>query len=127
MPQTQAYGIAINAGVGDYLSIQNANLTGNTIGGIILAGALGGTHNVIANNRGYNPQGQAVITVGASPFTYTAGPSPEVIYVYGGTVSNITMGLAQIAAASPAQVTLPPNASLVMTYSVAPTMIKSVM
>ena len=81
---------------------------------------------VISNNPGYNPVGPSAITVGASPFTYAAGPSPETIYITGGTVSLIRRGATTVAAASPAQITLPPFGTVQVTYSAAPTMVKDV-
>lgn len=41
-----------------------------------------GTSNIIRNNPGYNPVGiSAAVTMGASPFSYTAGASPETHYI----------------------------------------------
>lgn len=75
-------------------------------------------------NRGYNNQGVASITVGASPFTYTAGNTPEAVYISGGTVSNISKNSATIFAAAPATVWLEPNEAITVTYSAAPAMAK---
>jgi parallel beta-helix repeat protein len=77
----------------------------------------------IANNDGHNPIGMLAITVTASPFTYTAGPTQETVFIRGGTVSLITIDGSTIFVASPATVELPPNKAVVVTYSVAPTMI----
>jgi hypothetical protein len=124
-PNTQGYGIYIHAGASDYVMIESAVVTPNLSGGLI-NGGMTGTHNVIRNVVGYNPVGQAAITVGASPFTYTAGPSPEVVYIAGGTVTQIRIGSTVIANASPAFVPLAPNEAVIVTYSVAPTMAKDV-
>lgn len=70
------------------------------------------------------PEGTASITVTASPFTYTAGTTPEAIYIRGGTVSDISKNSRTIFAASPATVWLEPGEAVVVTYSVAPTMEK---
>jgi hypothetical protein len=94
--------------------------------GGILKGTLTGTHNEIRNVTGYNPVGQAAITVGASPFTYTAGSSPETVYISGGTVSNIKVGSTTVGTASPMQLTLAPNQAITVTYTVAPAMVKDV-
>jgi hypothetical protein len=91
-----------------------------------------GTNNVIVNNIGYNPIGPASITVGASPFTYTAGSSPETIYIWGGTVSQINVdknggSLTTIAAAqSNGSFDLGPFEQIKVTYSAAPNMNKMV-
>jgi hypothetical protein len=91
-----------------------------------------GSSNVINGNPGYNPVGPAGISVGASPFTYTAGASRETVYVFGGTVSSVTYdknggGLGTVAAiASPCTIELGPYEQMKITYSVAPNMNKMV-
>jgi hypothetical protein len=91
-----------------------------------------GTNMFIADNIGYNPVGPATISVGASPFVYTAGPSPETVYIWGGTISSITFdknggGLTEVASnQSPCTVHLGPNDQLKVTYSAAPNMNKMV-
>jgi len=73
--------------------------------------------------RGYfAPQGVAAITVGASPFTYTAGDTAEVIYITGGTVSLVVKNGITVFAASPCTVHLGPGEAVVVTYSGLPTM-----
>ena len=84
-----------------------------------------GTNTVIKNNKGYNPVGISSITVGASPFTYTAGASPETVYVSGGTVSSITKGGNNFGLTS-GSFQLEPYESIVVTYTAAPTMYKDV-
>jgi len=79
---------------------------------------------LIEQHIGYNPVGISTITVTASPFTYTAGLTHETVYIYDGTVSNITVGGTSTAVASPSQVQLPPGIAVVVTYTVAPTMVK---
>lgn len=78
----------------------------------------------IENNIGYNPVGISTITVTASPFTYTAGVTHETVYIYGGTVSDVSVGGSTVATASPTQVQLPAGVAVVITYTVAPTMKK---
>jgi len=85
----------------------------------------GGTNTIIRNNRGYNPVGISSITVGVSPFTYTADASPETVYVSGGTVSSITKGGNNFGLTSGA-FNLEPYESIIVTYTVAPTMYKDV-
>ena len=43
----------------------------------------------IMDNYGYNPVGAAGIAPGASPFSYTAGASPETIYLAAGSITSI--------------------------------------
>jgi hypothetical protein len=88
--------------------------------------------NMIVNNPGYNPVGPAAITVTASPFTYTAGASPETVYIFSGTVSAVTIdknggGLGTVACgASPCAVDLGPFEQTKVTYTVAPSMNKMI-
>jgi len=84
-----------------------------------------GTGTIIFNNRGYNPVGISSITVGTSPYTYTAGASPETVYVSGGTVTSITKGGNNFGLTSGA-FNLEPYESIIVTYTVAPTMYKDV-
>lgn len=65
----------------------------------------------------------ASITVGASPFTYTAGTTAEVIYISGGAVTSITRNGVAITVALPLTVMLSPGASVVVTYTETPTMV----
>ncbi len=77
----------------------------------------------VRENFGYNPVGISSITVTASPFTYQAGLSPETVYVVGGTVTDITRsGNSLISSSHDYQINLEPKQSVIVTYSVAPTM-----
>ncbi len=81
-----------------------------------------GANNIILYNRGYNPVGVVAIIVGGSPFTHTAGASPETIYITGGTVSLIVKGAITLFTATEKTVELQPYQAVVVTYSVLPTM-----
>lgn len=107
------------------VDIENNTVTGNATNPAI---ALSGTYsNVkIRNNTGYNPLGTLAITVGASPFTYTAGTSSETVYVDGGTVTSITKNGQTIATSTGRNIHLEPNESIVVTYTAAPTMVKDI-
>ena len=119
----QTYGIEIGAGatISDGQIVDN-DLRNNLLGAINQRGTLVAT--ILRNNPGYNPQGPAAIIVGPSPFAYTAGPTPEVIYITGGMVSGITKAGATIATASPDTVTLAPNETIVVTYTAPPMMVR---
>jgi hypothetical protein len=86
--------IAIAAGGGDFIKIHDNTFLAATT--TLFFNAATGTHNFIHDNPGYNPLGVAVVTPGASPWTYTAGPTPETHYLNGGTVSSIKLGAAAI-------------------------------
>lgn len=85
-----------------------------------------GTGTIIKNNVGYNPVGVSSITVGVSPFTYTAGSSPETVYIRGGTVSDISKSSNTLFSETGHSVELKPFESVTVTYSATPTMIKDV-
>jgi hypothetical protein len=115
--------------------VQGVNVQGNTLEGNIVnvEDDAGPSHNnVFANNVGYNPLGPASISIGPSPFIYTAGTAPETVYVWGGAVSAISYDknggpLAAVANnASPCTIQLGPNEQMKVTYSAAPFMNKMV-
>jgi hypothetical protein len=63
------------------------------------------------------------IAVGASPFTYTnPGPYPQVVYIFGGLVTNISTNDLQVSNAVPCTVVLQPGRVVTVAYGVAPTM-----
>jgi hypothetical protein len=81
---------------------------------------------VVRENPGYNPVGASAIMVTASPFTYTAGVSPENVSIIGGTVSSVTKGGVQLASATGVVIHLEPAQSMIVTYSTAPTIAKDI-
>jgi Pectate lyase superfamily protein len=117
----QGFGVAVATGGSDIYSIVgNVCGTQNVTSCVSDAGT--GTTARVRDNIGYNPIGPSAITVGASPFTYTAGHTPETVYVQGGTVSNISHNGTQVFAQSNATVHLEPNETVSVTYSVLPAM-----
>ena len=109
-------------GSSDYCVITNNDLSGNTTP---INYAASGTHNLIGSNVG-NPVTMAGITVGASPFTYRAGPGPETVFINAGTVSNIEIDGVSVLIDSNHAIALRPNQVLRVTYSAAPFMVKAV-
>ncbi len=78
---------------------------------------------VVKDLHGFNPQGVAAISVGASPFTYQNADSvPEAVYIDGGTVSDISRDAMTVFTGTPALVWLEPRESVTVTYSAPPTM-----
>lgn len=117
---SQAYGISLVGG-SDYSVVANNDLRGNGTGG--LANPSGATHSIVSSNLGYNPVGGHAISVGATPFTYTAGPGGETVFVSGGTVTGINVnGQTAFGAATDVAVALGPNGTITVAYSAAPTM-----
>lgn len=106
------------------LQASDNDFTGNTAGAYTSSGNLTGAY--LINNIGYNDQQTpASITVGASPFTYTAGFTPENVYVTGGTIGSITKNGVGLSASVTGDITIPllPNQSIIVTYTIAPTMV----
>jgi hypothetical protein len=116
--KTQTYGLGINATITGAV-IQDNNFQNNKTGSInIVSGSITGW---IANNPGYNPLGPLAVTPAASPWTYTAGSTPEVLYLNGGTVSSVVKNSITLASATGTQVNFQPGETAVITYSSAPT------
>lgn len=118
-PGTNQKGITIANGA------SNVTLEGNDVsqlGAFTTINPGTGSSHIIRNNKGYNPIGASAISVGASPFTYTAGYTPETIYITGGTVSSIAKNSITLFTATEKSVNLEPGESLIVTYSAAPTM-----
>jgi len=123
---TQKYGISYETG----FSVTKALITGNhvhdnTTQGFNILGTLTGW---ISDNWGYNPVGASSLTPGSSPWTYTAGSTPEIIYLYGGTVSSVAKNSVTLATALSSTTALPvhlqPGESMAVTYSSVPTAVK---
>lgn len=124
--QTQVEGLLVGATrVVTGGKIEGNDFRDNKTRGITLSGTL--TSVDVRNNAGYNPIGTSAITVTASPFTYTAGNSPEDVYISGGTVSSIAKNSSTLFTATDKLVHLEPRQAVVVTYSQAPTMVKDVL
>lgn len=115
-----ANGIQILAGTANNFTIANCDLRGNTGSGLVDGSS--GTGRLKVNNKGYNPIGTVGITVTASPFTYTAGDTPEIVYINGGTVSLVAVQGASVFQQTNCSVRLSPGSAAVVTYTVAPGM-----
>jgi hypothetical protein len=116
---------SIAAGINLQSGSQGVLILGNEfLNGVPTPIVNNGTGHIIQSNPGYNPVGPAAISVGGSPFTYTAGSSPESVYISGGAVGNVTEGGATLLTATNASVDLDPLQSIVVTYTSPPTMTK---
>ena len=114
------------AGVGSTLvELVENDLSGNTAGALDVSTSMSQFARV-EKNRGYNPVGLSSITVGASPFTYTAGVSSEVVHITGGTVSAIKRDSTSVSSGSNRSILLQPGQALTVTYSALPTMVADV-
>lgn len=120
---TQKFALGVNTSIavtGAWIEGNDfqANNTGaiSLIGGATIAG-------IIQNNNGYNPVGAGAVSPSASPYTYTAGNSPETLYIAASTsITALTQGgvsILPIATSANGQiaVSLDANAVLVVTYT----------
>lgn len=119
--ENQRFGLDMDPAFSGTISMNGVDLRGNNTGALFDNGttAVGSS---VTNCPGYSPGGTALQSVGASPYTYTAGLRQEVCNVYLGTVSNITIDGVSVGVSSPCLFTLPPRKSAIITYSSVPTM-----
>ncbi len=123
LKENTGVGVNIVAGAGliSNLLITGVDVRANTGGTITYSGAGAVTSTwIIDRNPGYT-LGPVAVTVTASPMTYTAGPTPEEVYIDGGTVSSITKGGVTLATSTNRVIRLGPNEATTVTYSAAPT------
>jgi len=113
-------------GIREVGAVNDSEYSDNDLRGFATAAyaAGSGTGVELRDNRGHNPQGTASITVTSSPFTYTAGSTPEMVYIRAGTVSDVSKNSRTIFTATGCTVRLEPAQAVVVTYSSAPTMEK---
>ncbi|MCW3588791.1 hypothetical protein [Burkholderia cenocepacia] len=124
-PATAKFNLAIDSGFAGYLTVNGVDLTGAGVTPVYDATPASGNVQIV-NSPGYNPVGPKTITVGASPFTYKAGRSPEYVTINGGTVSSVLYGGdTQVCTSSPCSVQLSPGQALQVTYSSTPTMVSN--
>jgi polygalacturonase len=108
----------------DGVLVDNVDLSfadGNTVTNLSYLST--GTENEIGFVKGNNLRGAAAITPGASPYTYTAGPMAETVYLAASTsITALTQGgVSVLPAATAANVNftleLGPNEAAVITYT----------
>lgn len=119
------YGLGLTVGAGGTISnvtISGGTLLGQTAGVLDLATAIVRYVNV---DR-VQPVAAASLSVGSSPWTYTAGGAGETVYLVGGTVSSVTqngrnLDNGGLSAAQDLTCTIPGLQSIITTYTGAPT------
>jgi hypothetical protein len=116
------YGIKVDAAVSDRYVITDNIVTGNTTQGLLDGGT--GTSARVEANLGYDPGPLLGLTLTGSPYTYTAGHSPETIYILGGTVSDVKLNGQTIQNSTGSTVLLNPSESTTITYSSLPTVLR---
>lgn len=116
---TQDYHLVVQSAFTGTLLVDGFNATGEYVtGGIFNASMSTGVK--IINSPGFNPRGFLIPSVGASPWTYTAGASDESIILTGGTVSQVDYEGNNTLLTTPATFVLPAGKSMTVTYTVAP-------
>jgi hypothetical protein len=112
------------AGAVGRITINNNDLTGSTTK---ISNSMISSLSRIESNLGYNPVGNVTLTVGASPWLYTASPQRETVYVFGGTISDISINGLRLfgSAGMPLVIPLEPNDTMVITYSVVPLVVNT--
>ncbi|MBA2276912.1 MAG: hypothetical protein H0W06_04040, partial [Chloroflexia bacterium] len=114
--KTTPYGIAVDDA--HHVIVDN-HLEGCLTGAISTST---GTTNRIVNNEWQELRGAVSLAHGASPYTFTAGPKPEVLYVVGGSVSGITKNDMRLP--TNGAIDLEPGESISITYSIAPILMR---
>lgn len=120
--EKQKYGIDISASFSGLLVAHGVDMRGNNIGAVYSSGTIAAVGSKIDSCPGYNPAGASLVSVGASPFYYTAGLTAEAVSLYGGTGVVASVDGVVLANSSPGALTLQPRQVLGVSYASAPTM-----
>jgi hypothetical protein len=117
------YGIYA-AGAGNNLHIAGNTIVNMSTGTILITSTAGIK---IFNNTGDSAVGVAsFITVGGSPFVYTAGARPESIAISAGTVSEVKIGVTAVAFTTNRDLMLSPGQTMTVTYTGIPFITKNI-
>jgi hypothetical protein len=116
----QIYGFSINTTFTGG-AIADNDLRNNKTGSVSVSNPNLSSSTQLRGNHGWTHPAPATTAVGASPWTYTASSVPEWLFLYGGTVTSVTVGGQQIASGSNVAIPLEPGDAAVVTYSSAPT------
>ena len=107
-----------------WLSINRAGpplvVTGNITNGLAItlpSASWAGVEVLIAGNPGYNPVGPATQSTGGSPWGYTAGPTPEILYLSGAATLSVVKRGVTVCTAVPCSIWLSPGDNVVSTYT----------
>ena len=118
---TQKYGIDFGAGFSGIVTVQGVDLDGNVSGSIYTSGIVPYAGSSISGCPGFNPLGAALVTPGASPYSYTAGFTTKYVNIYGGSGVTATVNGVVVANQSPSSFTLSPTQTVSIAYGSIPT------
>ena len=111
-------------------STSNFTAIGNDGRGVVSTSVIndvtGDVPKLVDYNPGFNPVGETLVTVGASPFSYknTSGYT-ENIYIQGGTISNVNINGFNVEYTANGQLfALATGSTIVVTYTVVPAIYK---
>jgi len=115
--------LGFTAGVQTSANSTHLTIQSNRFDGCTTSISNNATGNVVRNNVGVNPVGASAQSPGSSPWTYTAGASPETLYVAASTsITAVTQGGVSILPAATGAdinhtISLGPNEPVVITYT----------
>jgi hypothetical protein len=110
-------------GAAGRINISDVDFAGSTTPVSGLSNLSASANSKIKDNIGYNPVGGASVTVGASPYTWTNGPSPSTVYALSGNASAVTVGgMPAPYNSGGISYQLGPYEAITITYTAAPTM-----
>lgn len=118
---TQAYGVRVFDSTVTNVTVSECDLTNGGLTANLASAAASSSGIRAFRNLGFNPQGMQSVTLsGTSPATYTAGITPEVLYLNGG--SSVSLAKNSLAlpynSASGSAYPLEPGESVVISWSV---------
>lgn len=120
--RTQATGLGIYAGS----TVTDGVIEGNDGRGCATAMVINATlagNLIVRGNPGYTGGGPAAVTVTSSPMTYTAGRTPEVLYIDGGMGVQVVKSGVTLRATTGGSVALAPGESVVISYTTPPAVV----
>jgi len=120
--EKQPFGIQAGASYAGTLQVLGVDLRGNTAG-TLAAGSSLSPFSRAMDCAGFNPIGVSAVTVGTSPYFYTAGLSPETLMVSGGTTVTTTIGTTTLFTSTPCTIQLEPFQTLGVSYAARPTIV----
>jgi hypothetical protein len=121
---SQDYGILIAATATITACVIKDNRLGGNVSGGMLVSATIDSLSMLSGNAAYAPPAAVLVTLSASPYTYTPSTeAPTWLAVSGGTVSSITVAGVQYASATNAVLPIEPGDVVIITYSATPTVV----
>ena len=120
--EKQKYGIELDVSYNGILTVQGVELRNNNTGALYDNNGTG-QGSFVSACPGYTPRGTTLQSVGASPYTYTAGLTVEYVNLYNGTGVVSTINGVAVASTSPCSFALQPRQSVTVSYITTPTMV----